>query len=205
MTIVNGYATLPDLAAELGIQDADDDTRLDAAINAASRQIDAHTGRRFWQDATVKIREYHADDYYYAEVDDISTTTGLVVKIDTGDDGTFATTLTETTDFILHPLNAADETPVWPYDRIVLTDTHVFPVKTSRRPGLQVTARFGWPAVPDEVRQACLIQAKNLYKATSGTFSGFQLSNEAGIVMRTPGLDAVALALLERFRKVLAG
>lgn len=202
--VINGYTDVLTLATFIGVDDADLDTELTAAINAASRQIDAHCGRRFWQDSEVKTRQFYADDYYCVDVDDISTTTGLVVKIDTGDDGTFSTTLTETTDFILHPLNAADETPVWPYDSIVMTDTYTFPMN-SRRPGVQVTAQFGWPAIPDDVTQACLIQSKNLYKAASGTFSGFQLSSEAGIVMRTPGLDGVAAALLERYRKGLVG
>lgn len=205
MTITNGYTTLDAVLAELGISDADDDVRIDAAINAASRQIDAHCGRRFWQDSEVKVREYHADDAYHVEVDDISTTTGLIVAIDEADDGTFSTTLTSGTDFVLHPLNAADEVPVRPYDVIVMTDTYTFPMSSSRRPGVRVTAKFGWPAVPDDVAQACLIQAKNIYKASSGTFSGFQLSNETGIVMRTPGMDYVAAALLAPYRKVVVG
>ena len=82
MTLTNCYATQAQLAEVLGIDDLDDDDRMDAAINAASRQIDAHCGRRFWQDGTVVTRTYHAEDEYYVEVDDISTTTGLIVKTD---------------------------------------------------------------------------------------------------------------------------
>jgi hypothetical protein len=204
VTITNGYASLSALRAELNVTDAELDTRLEAAIGAASRQIDGWCGRRFWQDGSVVAREFYADDYRTVCPGDISTTTGLIVKVDTADDGTFATTLTINTHFLVRPLNAADEVPVWPYTEIVLTDdtSTWFVQSASYRPNVQITAKFGWPAVPSDVTQACLIQAKNLYKATSGTFSGFQIASGDGIVMRTPGMDGVAAMLLERYRKV---
>jgi hypothetical protein len=204
VTIVNGYASLDALRQELTITDATDDTRLEAAIGAASRQIDGWCGRRFWQDGTVVAREFYADDYRTVCTGDLSTVTGLIVKVDTGDDGQFATTLTIDTEFLVMPRNAAKEVPVWPFTEILLTDdtSTWFVQSSSGRPNVQVTAKFGWPAVPPDVTQACLIQAKNLYKATSGTFSGFQIASGDGIVMRTPGMDGVAAMLLERYRKV---
>ena len=58
MTITHGYCTLDQLKSEMriGTHDSADDTRLELSIAAASRQIDAHTGRRFWQDSTVQVR-----------------------------------------------------------------------------------------------------------------------------------------------------
>jgi hypothetical protein len=153
----------------------------------------------------VADRQYRPVDYRCIAVDDISTTTGLVVKLDEDDDGVFETTLTITTDFILEPFNAADEVPVWPYDAIRLVSGYNYPCLASGRPSVQVSAKFGWPAVPDDIAEACRIQAKNLYKATSGAFQGFQVSAETGAVMRTPGLDYVAMALLEQYRKGWVG
>jgi hypothetical protein len=204
VTLTNCYATTSGLSEVLGIDDPYDDVRMEAALNASSRQIDAHCGRRFWQDSTVVARTYYVDDEFYAEVDDISTTTGLIVKIDSSADGTFATTLTITTDFVLGPLNAAAEVPVRPYDTITAVGNYSFPM-VNRRAGLSVTAKFGWPAVPDDVAQACLVQAKNLYKAPAGTLAGYQMSSGDGIVTRIPGLDGVAIALLETYRKVRVG
>ena len=199
----NGYITTRELAEELGIGDEEDDTRLDAAIASASRQIDAHCGRRFWVDGTVTARTYHAIDQRLLFVDDISAVTGLVVKIDADDDGVYETIVTQTTDFVLYPLNAAKETPVRPYEEIALVDNYTWPM--FRRPGVEVTAKFGWPAVPDDVVTACTIQAKNLYKVTgAGVFGSMQVSPD-GIPMRIPGLDYVAVTLLEPFRKVVVG
>jgi hypothetical protein len=206
VTITNGYATLAQLRPELNIatNDTTYDSRLESAIAAASRQIDTRCGRRFWQDGSVVAREYHAPDARCLAVDDISTVTGLIVKLDEGDDGTFETTLTITTDFLLFPRNAALEVPVWPYTEIVATGTYWFPSWASGRCGVQVTAKFGWPAVPDDVTRACLIQAAKLFKATEGSSQGFEISSE-GFAMRTPRFDPHADALLERYVKSWIG
>lgn len=199
MTVTNGYTDLPTLSAFINVDDSDLDLQLEAAINVASRQIDAHCGRRFWQDSVVVNRQYRADDRYILHVDDISTLTGLIVAIDDDDDGTFETTLTINTDFIVAPYNAGDEVPVRPYDALELVDNYTWPT-SYRRPGVQVTAQFGWPVVPDAVKQACLIQAKNIYKASVGSIAGYQVAGDSGIVVRSPNLDFMAMALLEDFR-----
>lgn len=200
MAITNGYTTQTIVAAELGITSpsATQQTQIDAAVNAASRQIDAHTGRRFWQDGTVQTREFYADSWEFCPVDDISTTTGLVVKLDDADTGAFGTTLTISTHFILHPLNAADRVPVWPFTGIRIVDSgYRFPMSSSGRPGVQVTAKFGWPAVPDDVAQACAIQAVQLYKSSQAVFGG--LSFDAGILRVRDTLNPLAAALVEGY------
>ena len=204
MTITNGYTDRATLKLFLNpgttTWSTNEETKLDAAVNAASRMIDGHCGRRFWQDATVKTRQYRADDSYCCYVDDISTTTGLIVSVDSADNGfvSGSTTLTETTDFLLEPLNAADESPVWPYTRIVLTtsSTAYFPV--GYRPGVQVVAKFGWPAIPDDVAQACLIQAAQLYKSSDAVFGAVQLGDGFATRIRAQ-MHPIADGLLERF------
>ena len=59
MAITNGYATLAQIRAELGYASGStaDDTRLEACVEAASRQIDGWTGQRFWVDGSVATRE----------------------------------------------------------------------------------------------------------------------------------------------------
>lgn len=202
MTITNGYATLADLKATLGITDRVDDTELESAIEAASRQIEAHCGRgrKFWQDTSAVARTYYPRTSRLCYVDDISTKTGLVVKADTGDDGTFATTLTIDDDFIVQPINADVESPVRPWTCVVLLSgsATAFTSNTSGRPFLEVTAQFGWPAVPEAVRRACLIQAKSIFKSQDATFGSFALSID-GQPQRVPSFDPIARAQLEPF------
>ena len=203
MAVTNAYASLADLKAELNIGGADTsyDTKLEIALNAASRQIDGHCGRFFYQDSALSVRTYHADDWEECNTDDISTTTGLIVKTDDNDDGTFETTLTINTNFILLPTNAAVSYPVQPYTCIRLVDTGIsaFPMSYSGRPGVQVTAKFGWPTVPDDVEKACLVQATQLFKASDAVFGG--LSFEAGILRVRDTLNPMAAMLLERYCK----
>ena len=207
MTIVNGYCTLAQLRSELGSYasgDTDDDSKLEMSIEAASRQIDGYCGRRFWADGTVKTREYYAENHRSCEVDDISTVTGLIVKIDEDANGTFETTLTVTTDFILLPANAADEVPVQPYTELWAADNYYFPCLGNGRPGVQVTATFGWPAVPDDVEKACLIQAADLFKAKDAVF-GIAGSDGMGMLRVSSSINRFAQALLAPYRKPAVG
>lgn len=201
MALTNCYATLDGLLTELNIGGSDVDPKLDTALNAASRQIDAFVGRRhgFWQDSTVKTREFFADDGCECMVDDISTTTGLIVKTDVNNDGTYAATLTVNTEFILLPVNAADEVPVQPYSCIRTVNSAYFP--TWGRPGVQVTAKFGWPAIPDDVTKACLIQATQLFKASAAPFGGVQLGIEGTVIRLAGRMHPLAEALLEPYVK----
>lgn len=203
MAITNGYCTLADITAELPITSGTTtyDSKLETAVEAASRQIDGFCGRRFWQDSTLITRTYFADSPTECHVDDISTSTGLVVTVDDGDDGTFSTTLTITTNFILLPVNAGYESPVWPYTAIRIVDSGAsrFPVYTSGRPGVSVTAKFGWPAVPTDVKKACIIQAVQLFKSSEAAFGGL---NFDGSVFRVrDSLNPMAAQLLEKYVK----
>jgi len=202
VTLTNCYVTLDAVKDELGRSDVSNDARIEAAINAASRQIDDYTGRRFWQDPSVSIREFYADDYteLISTVEqpfDISTTTGLIVKLDTADTGAFGTTLTINTHFILTPANASDDGE--PFTGIRLVDSpNSFPMFSSGRPGVQITAKFGWASVPDPVNQACLIQSVLLYKATDAALGGLSFGDGAFLRVRG-GLNPIAQSLVERY------
>jgi hypothetical protein len=204
MTITNGYTTLEAMRTVLKFQqnDSEDDAALEAAIEVASRQIDdtCGKGRKFWQDSTVVARTYYPSSSRDLNVDDISTVTGLIVKVDTSDDGTFDTTLTINTDFVLLPTNAAAEYPVRAWETIRLLDGTLssWSALSSGRPSVQVTAKFGWPAVPEQVERACVFQTKTLFKAPDLLFGSFQLGDD-GAPQRIPSMDPLARAMLEQF------
>jgi len=201
MTITNGYCTLAQLQDETGVTAAAEATRMELAIAAASRQIDGFCDRRFWQDGSVVARQYWADDTRTLYVDDISTVTGLIVATDDADLGTFSTTLTINTDFILLEPNAADRVPAWPYTQIrIVNSSYGFPMSGSGRPGVQVTAKFGWPAIPDDVTKACIIQSLQLWKAKDALFGGLSFG-DAGFMRVQGALNPLAGALVAAYRK----
>jgi hypothetical protein len=176
-------------------------SKVDAAVAAACRRIDKRTGRRFWQDTSVVTREFYADDSceLMSRVDqvlDISTTTGLIVKIDTADAGTFSTTLTIGTDFILLPPNAGDDSE--PYTGIRLVGAYSFPQSSSGRPGVQITAKFGFAAVPDDIATAALNQAVYLYKGPDAAMGGLSFGEGSFMRMRG-GLNPIAEDLVKHY------
>lgn len=160
MTITNGYCTLNELKEILRILDTVDDELLEARITEASRVIDDHCNRRFYADTTASARVFTSIDGNTIMVDDISSTTGLVVKTDSAGDGTYATTVAAT-DFQSQPLNSIVKG--YPITSLQARIEGTF-LTTEVPPGCQVTAKWGWPAVPDPVHSACLILAGRLVK-----------------------------------------
>ncbi len=160
MAITNGYCTLAEIKAFVNITDAINDNELEDAVNSASRQIDAFTGRKFYADGSTSAKLYRTRNPYHVTVDDISTSTGLVVKYDDNEDGTFDTTVAAS-DFALLPLNGeAFGIAGLGFTSIELfTDgSNEFPTtQTNNRPLIQITANWGFSAVPEPVRQACLM------------------------------------------------
>ncbi|MFJ4785507.1 phage gp6-like head-tail connector protein [Streptomyces sp. NPDC088794] len=159
--MANEYVTLEDLKTQLSIE-ADDATRdvlLNRARLSASRSIDKTTGRRFWLDTDPVQRTFNPrgrivreDDGDLFLVDDIGDDTGMVVETGSG------ASWPSVTGYETSPDNAlADGKPIMGLLRPLAT----WGIATTR---LRVTAKFGWPAVPDDIAEAAMIQATRLYK-----------------------------------------
>lgn len=160
MAITNGYCSLADLKAVLRIVDNVDDALLEMRITEASRSIDDYCDRRFWMDSSASARIFTAPSGDYVLTDDIASTTGLVVKVDTTHDGTYATTLSAS-QYQLEPLNAVSKGDS--ITRIVATSPGSFPTTKAPAP-IQITAVWGWPSIPEPVRSACILTAGRLAK-----------------------------------------
>jgi hypothetical protein len=195
------YATLAELRAYVGIPVADtaDDVTLTLALDAASAQIDAYCGRSFTLDGAVVDRDYSPATTAAVDIDPIGTLTGLVVKTDDNDDGTFETTWTIGTDFRAEPINAAALGVPW--TRLVATGTKAFPTTNRYYPGLRVTAKYGWGAsVPAAVKQAALLLGMKLFKRKDAPF-GVAGSMEFGSEVRILPGDMDAERLLNPYRR----
>lgn len=205
MAITNGYTNLATFQSYTGMTTvtADETTNIEKAIESASRSIDRMTNRRFWADSTATARKYRATDFYRLFTDDISTTTGLVVALDTGGDGTFETTLTFNTDYILDPINAPQLER--PFTVVTMVGTTLFPSPINLRPGIQVTAKYGWyvGTPPDDIEEACLILSTDLVKRASSVGGVLGLSELGAIRMSPLGRDVLAMVRPYR-REVVA-
>lgn len=206
MAITNGYATLAEIRSELGNYasgDTTDDAKLEIAVEAASRQIDGWCGQRFYIDSDVKTRFFSAYDGVVDLSDGgfggIATTTGLIVATD-DNTLTYGTTWAAS-DYRLLPIDADDDGAPW--SSLIASPVGVYTLPTYTD-AVKITAKFGWPAVPTDVKKACLILAADLFKAKDAAFgvAGF---SEMGAVRVTSGLNRLAAGLLARYRRAAVG
>lgn len=200
MPLTNAYITLQefkDWINQTATATAADEARMETAINGACRVIDEFTHRRFWQDSALVQRLYTAEETDVLFVDDISTSTGLIVETDDNDDGTYETAWTSGTDFRLMPLNAAVESPVRPWTFLKAIGTKTFPTTEA---GVRVTAKFGWPAVPPQVKEIALIQAHRYYERKGAPFG--VLGAEGFGYTRLPRLDPDFCPILEPLQRL---
>ncbi len=192
-----------DLKSHLNIPDTEDDASLTTAVEAACQDVTEWCGaprRDFTKTELVgaAARVFRPEGPYLCHVDDFWETTALVVKTDETDDGTYETTWTATTDFIVEPANASAYSR--PYTKIIATGNRLFPCRWSMRLPVQVTAAWGWSSVPANVKQATLIHAARLFGrrySRDGVIGG---QSELGPIRVSSRIDPDVQQLLTRFR-----
>lgn len=200
MALLADYCTSAELKAYLRITGAEDDAQVALAITSASRVIDQAAGRAFGIDDTPVARVFTPGSAVDAiDLPDIASLTGLVIKTDTAGDYSYSTTL-DAADYRLEPLNALVDGRPW--DRISWTTGITIPTSAA---GLQVTAKWGWPAVPTAIKNACLIQAGTILKGGRDSPLGIAGSPEFGNEMRlSTRLHPIAAELVRPYENVWA-
>ncbi len=149
-------------------------SRIAAAITSASRAVDAFCDRYFYQITdTIYLWPtfgYGYNAYVVCMDRDLASTTGISVAIDDGSN-TFPISWVLNTNYVVEPVNRnvggirnvpftdlrAVNGSYWP---VLLT----MPWQQAVHPPIRVTGSFGWPAVPDAVKQATKILAAYYYK-----------------------------------------
>lgn len=189
--------SLQDVKTAVGISDAVDDVRLSDAIESATAMIQDWCGRQFTQDANASARVYVAGRYDLVNVEDISTTAGLVVQTDPGADGTFSQTWTAA-DYQLEPLNGIINGKTVPYNTIRAISSLTFP-RDGGRALVKVTARWGWASIPSAVKQAAIIQSITIFKSPDAPFGATPFA-ETGILRLRAALHPTAASLLVDYR-----
>jgi hypothetical protein len=191
MAVTNGYITLANLKTYLKIDDQVEDALLEQIIESASRSIDRIANRRFYLDAQASARTYRPIGNLRVQVDDFGTTSGLVVKTDPDSTGTYGTTFTLNQDYIVEPTNALAKGR--PLTTITIVGPTAFSLPVNYWPQVEVTARWGWPAVPDDIEQATYILSADLYKRKDSIGGVLGLSELGAIRMSPLGRDITAM------------
>jgi hypothetical protein len=204
MAIVNGYATRNQIKAALriGTADTQDDELIDNCAGAASRLIDGYANRAFWVVGTATSRVFTAGSDFVCQVDDMSGT-AITVKSSQQANQIFDTTWT-TSDYQLEPVNGILDGLTVPYTRIRAIGDYLWPTLNNNfgeEALVQVTALWGWPAVPEPITQATIIQASRIFKRYDSPLgvAGF---GDLGVMRVSRALDPDVMQLVEPYRKM---
>jgi hypothetical protein len=198
MAITNGYCSLAEVKAALRITDLVDDALLELSVEAASREIDGYCQRIFYQ-RTAQTRVYTPESYFLCQTDDIVTLTTL----QTATDGSNFDTTWAAADYQLEPLNGVSGgLQGQPFTRIRAVDNNVFPMYMLSEATVRITGTFGWPAVPVDVKQACLLLAMRQFKRYDSPLgvAGF---GDMG-ALRVGRTDPDVEALLSPYKRAVA-
>jgi len=167
MAITNGYATLAQVKQRIGITDTDAnrDTDLELVIGAVSRLIDMRAGRVFYTQAIATERIYTPQAACRVYVDDFTAVTSIA--LDETMDGTYSTALVAA-DYWLSPIVSYGGQ--WPYTYIELRPWSNHSFSVGQRNSVKITALWGWAAVPDDIREACILQSARVWARRNSPF-----------------------------------
>ena len=191
------YATLAQFKAAVGITDTTDDTALQAVLDATDTLIDLYCDRKTGFGTASETRYYTAEAYEYVLTDDLVSVTTL--QTDDDANGTYETTWTAGTDYVLAPRNAALDG--FPYTEIDTSVTWPRNFPKDVYLGVKVVGVFGFPSVPAAVTQAEIIQAGAVWNSRTAPFGVIGSADLGGILRMSRALHPEAALILEPYRK----
>ena len=196
MALTNAYTTLQTVKAALRITDNVDDTLIENAINTASRMIDGYCQREFYNAGTA-ARVFAASDELYVDIDDLA---GTAITLQTDDQASGAFDITwATSDYQLEPLNGKLAGQTWAYTRIRAAENYLVPVENGLAL-VKVTGVWGWPAVPQAIEYATIMQSQRLFKRLDSP-TGILGFGDMGAVRVTRQLDPDVAEMVNPFRR----
>lgn len=199
-TLDDLYVTRTELKTYMSIEVDTYDAILDDVIASAQTEVNNHCYRQFNRTDVATARDFTAVRPGLVITDDFYTTDSLVLATDDQDDGTFSQIWTPA-DYSLLPANGVElgqtGRPFW---RIVATNRNGLKFPGGRDyPMVRLTAKWGWAAVPNPVKQATKIQAADSFQYKD-TRMGVAGMDQFGTVLRIRD-NGVAATKLRPFRR----
>lgn len=190
MAIGDPYITRAEMKSLLSIDpdNTDDDANIDRAIRGASRALERRSGwPTFWNTGVAVARTVSVDGMVVPVRRSTYSYTKLLLRNGIASaDGFLVSGFSSP---VLLPEDCFEENV--PADAIRLPSSATF----GNAGTLSITAVWGWPEVPDDIKMAAQIQAHRYYDR-KGSPGGLQGSAEWGI-SRIPALDPDMLAILK--------
>lgn len=200
MALGDAYAAAADLEARLNT--SDDGTYGDL-LTAASKHVEWYTGRQFNKEESPSTRRYRALDRERVATDDFYTTLDLAVEIE----GTVWSSIY----YDPRPWDGVVGGMIeWPYSDLFAVNRS-WPTHNFRRATIEVTARWGWDAVPEGIVQSTLdvaeIMSLGAGVAGGGSFITSEKIGDVSVGFGVPRFDVAskdvprALAKAEPYRR----
>lgn len=181
-------------AVPKGGTDAADDAVIDALLTRVSAYIDEQTGRVFAGQLATKYYDAPDGRVVYFGDDDLLTVTSI-----TNGDGTAVTAA----DYQLMPINGTPKYAV----RLKQSSSLYWTADSNGNTEgvIAVVGTWGWSAAPPEdIKQAVLMIASNLYKGRTGeTASGAATVTGAGVVITPKDIPAVAQSIINFYKRLM--
>ena len=205
--MANDYATLAQVQA--GFPDSTISTTTDTAftgiigsmITRASRLIDREVGRwpgYFYPTTDAVTRYYDGTGDTEQCIDDCCSLTSVAVAESGGIDSTSYTTWTEDTDFYVSPYNWSAN--IEPVGELVIDWNSGKPGWYGYRKAVKVVGIFGWSTtLPDDINEACIIQAVRWYMRSKQGYQDASANPEVGRIYMTK-LDPDVVNILHSYK-----
>jgi hypothetical protein len=158
---VTDYITLSEFKDRVGQQTSVKDSRIAEHITAASRKVDAICHRTFGpHDGAATARDFRPLDCEMVFVDDCYDISA--VGVDDADTGLYATAWSAAS-YDTDPPNGIGPNGQegWPITTLRSIGALYFPTCLRRR-AVRVTAKWGWEAIPADVKEATYLLANRL-------------------------------------------
>lgn len=205
MALVTRYAEAADLQALLdtaGSWTAAETATHEAMLEAVARDIDRICGRFFGTTAAATVKVFDGCDGQRLVVPDLVSVSAL--KTDEDGDQTYERTWASA-DYELWPYGAADEHPAAPYLEIRVSYAtgsadYTFPIGQKT---IEVTGVWGWPAVPQTIKQVCILEAARMVEQSRSP-SGIVANAALGTASIVPALHPTSMRMLRPYIRMSA-
>jgi hypothetical protein len=191
--ITAGYCTLWEIKSELALPDDTNDDLLMSMISDATQFIKDYTHRSFISELATRYFDGSASPLWLDDDLMSVTGTGAGVFLDEDGNGTYESTLTANTDYLLLPYNTTPKTRL-----VIAPNSSYGGFASGITKGVKITGYWGYSTTPpDTVRRACKIQVCRWWNRHLGGYSTEIGGQELGTIKVYSGLDEDVKLLLK--------
>ena len=207
------YADVDEYKARAGIASTGQDAEITAQLTSVSRLIERELGedpehpRVFNESSAASLRYFDGAGGTRLRVDDLVLVSTDGIEVDENLDASFGTDFDPTNEgwCVLRPYNADDVDQAFnEIELLPLSSNDTLTAWPIARHNVRITATWGWPAVPEPVRELTVLLTRQLRDIQESGVTYAIAALESQIQM-TPGAFPMMQELKRRYSRRLPG